>query len=74
MARCENCDKGRSRGIKQRHGRGVASKKFEYRAKQTKRILKPNLHRSTVVVDGVKKKMMLCTKCLRKVKGKSKGK
>ncbi len=74
MARCENCDKGRSRGIKQRHGRGVASKKFEYRAKQTKRILKPNLHRSTVVVDGVKKKMMLCTKCLRKVKGKGKGK
>jgi len=49
-------------------------KKFEYRAKQTKRILKPNLHRSTVVVDGVKKKMMLCTKCLRKVKGKGKGK
>jgi ribosomal protein L28 len=26
----------------------------------------PNLHMATVVIDGVKRKMKLCTKCIRK--------
>ncbi len=35
---------------------------------RTKRLRKPNLHRSTLVINGAKKKISLCTRCLRMVK------
>jgi large subunit ribosomal protein L28 len=68
MAKCENCGKGKLGGATSRHSRGVASKKFEKRAHKSKRVLKPNLHRASIVINGVRKSMLLCTKCLKKLK------
>lgn len=39
--------------------------------RRTRRIFKPNLHTSRVEVNGVMKRMKLCTKCMRMLKGKS---
>jgi large subunit ribosomal protein L28 len=33
---------------------------------RTKKVYMPNLHTATVLIDGVKKKMKLCTKCIRR--------
>jgi ribosomal protein L28 len=65
---CDNCGKGSMSAAKHRHRRGVASHKFEYRAPVTKRLLKPNLHVANILVAGTKTKMLLCTKCLRRLK------
>lgn len=37
---------------------------------RTRKIFKPNLHSAKVMVNGVSKKMRLCTKCLRLLKKK----
>ena len=37
---------------------------------RTRKIFKPNLHSAKVVVNGIKKSMKLCTKCLRILKPK----
>jgi len=39
--------------------------------RRTRRIFKPNLHVVRVEVGGVTKRMKLCSKCLRLLKGKS---
>jgi len=36
--------------------------------RRTRRIFKPNLHRAKVTVNGITRRMKLCTKCLRKFK------
>jgi large subunit ribosomal protein L28 len=36
---------------------------------RTKRVFKPNLHAARIVVGGVQKKVKLCTKCQRILKG-----
>lgn len=62
MARvCEVCGKGIMRGHKVSHAK-----------QRTKKIFKPNLQTVRVVVDGRKRKMKVCTKCLRTLK-KSQG-
>ncbi len=58
--RCENCGKGIM------YGHNVSHSK-----RRTRRIFKPNLHRVKVVVGGISKRMKLCAKCLRLLKGKS---
>ncbi len=55
--KCVKCGKGGQRGHHVSHAKN-----------RTKRVFKPNLKRATVKVDGVKQRMMLCTKCLKKVK------
>ncbi len=35
---------------------------------RTRKIFKPNLHRSHVMLNGVARRVKLCTKCLRTVK------
>jgi len=58
--KCENC----GRGIM--YGHNVSHSK-----RRTRRIFKPNLHRVKVVVGGISKRMKLCSKCTRLLKGKS---
>ena len=39
--------------------------------RRTRRIFKPNLHTSRIEVNGIMKRMKLCAKCMRLLKGKS---
>lgn len=52
--RCDYCGKGVM------HGHNVSHSK-----RRTKRTFKPNLHKAKVELNGVKKRLRLCTKCLR---------
>lgn len=54
---CQNCGKGIMRGHKVSHSK-----------QRTKKIYKPNLHWAKIMVKGKKKRMLLCTKCLKKIK------
>jgi large subunit ribosomal protein L28 len=58
--KCQNCGKGIM------YGHNVSHSK-----RRTRRIFKPNLHTVRVEVDGVLKRMKLCSKCTRLLKGKS---
>lgn len=58
--KCQNC----GRGIM--YGHNVSHSK-----RRTRRIFKPNLHTARVAVNGMMKRMKLCTKCLRLFKGKN---
>ena len=57
---CQNCGKGIMRGHKVSHAK-----------QRTKKVYKPNLHKSTLYINGVKKKLLLCTKCLKTLKKKA---
>ena len=59
--KCANCGKGIMIGHRMSHAKN-----------RTRRIFKPNLHKSRILVGGMYKTMRLCTKCLRLFKGKSK--
>lgn len=52
--RCEICGKGPMTGNLVSHSN-----------RKTKRVSKPNVQRVKVVVDGVPKRMRICTRCLR---------
>lgn len=70
--KCDNCGKGIMIGRSHRHHPGVAGGRWKKRAPKTVKIFRPNLHVARVIVNGVSKRMKLCTKCLRLLKGKSK--
>jgi len=57
--KCDNCGKGIMIGHNVSHAKN-----------RTRRIFKPNLHSARVLVNGLSKKMKLCTKCLRTAKKK----
>jgi len=57
MANCENCGKGKMFGHTVSHAKN-----------RTRRIYRPNLHHVKIVVGGVRQKMLLCSKCVRKLK------
>lgn len=63
--KCDICEKGIMVGKQHRHHAGVAGNRWNKRAPKTQKIFKPNLHVVHVMLDGVKKKLKLCTKCLR---------
>jgi len=65
---CEICGKGKSVGRSSRHKRGVAGKRWRKRAPVTSRLFKPNLQKRTVIVNGEKKQMLLCAKCIKRIK------
>ncbi|RJQ37333.1 hypothetical protein C4559_03765 [Candidatus Microgenomates bacterium] len=69
--KCENCKKGTEIGRQHKHHPGIAGQRWKKRAPQTVKVFKPNLHMARVVVNGVSKRMKLCTKCTRLLKGKS---
>ena len=55
--KCDNCGKGVTHGHFVSHAKNRMNRTF-----------RPNLQRATIVVAGVKKKMMLCASCLRTLK------
>ncbi len=71
---CDICGKSIIYGRSQRHGRGVAGKRWSKRAQMTQRVFKPNLQKISVTIGGVKKQMLICTKDLRKLRSVGKGK
>jgi ribosomal protein L28 len=68
MARCDLCGKTRIFGNTQTHHRGVAGGQWKRKAPKTQKIFNPNLHVAWVVNDGTRKRLHLCTKCLRIVR------
>ena len=66
--RCEICGKKTVAGRSQQHKRGVAGKRWKKRAPSTLRLFKPNLQKKTLLISGEKKKMKICTKCLKRIK------
>ncbi|KKU04021.1 MAG: 50S ribosomal protein L28 [Candidatus Woesebacteria bacterium GW2011_GWC2_47_16] len=69
---CDNCGKRRVMGRSQRHGRGVAGKRWKKRAQVTPRVFKPNLQKVAVMVSGKKTSLLLCSDCLSKFKKEGK--
>lgn len=67
---CFNCGKGTIIGRQHRHHAGVAGGRWIKRAPQTVKAFKPNLHSAKILVNGVNKRVRLCTKCLRLLKQK----
>jgi large subunit ribosomal protein L28 len=57
--KCDNCGKGVM------YGHNVSHSK-----RRTRRIFKPNLHSARITLGSSKKKLRLCTKCLRELKGR----
>lgn len=55
--KCANCGKGVMYGHKVSHAKN-----------RTNRVFAPNLHPARVMIDGMLKRVKLCTKCLRKLK------
>ncbi len=55
-ARCEICGKGVIFGNKVSHANNKTNRRW-----------KPNLHKVTLTINGRKRKVRVCTKCLRKV-------
>jgi large subunit ribosomal protein L28 len=68
--RCDNCGKKSVAGRSQRHARGVAGKRWRKRAQSTIRTFKVNLQKVTIIENGKKVQKRLCTKCIKKIKGK----
>jgi large subunit ribosomal protein L28 len=65
---CEICGKSKSIGSSQKHRRGVAGKRWKKRVAKTPRTFKPNLQKKTLTINGEKKKMTVCAKCLKRIK------
>ena len=57
--KCFNCGKGIMVGHNVSHAKN-----------RTRKVFKPNLHRTRIVVSGRSMRVRLCTKCLRTIKGK----
>ena len=54
MAKCEICNKSVSFGIKVSHSH-----------RRSNRMWKPNIRRVRTTINGVRKRMYICTRCLR---------
>jgi len=65
---CQICGKRNVVGSSQKHKRGVAGKRWKFRAPETPRLFKINLQKKTVVVNGEKKQMRICAKCIKRIK------
>lgn len=58
--RCDICDKKTQRGKKIALIWGLKYRSIRFR--------KPNIRKTTLLVDGIKTKASICTKCLKQVK------
>jgi large subunit ribosomal protein L28 len=65
---CQICRKKSKVGRSQQHRRGVAGKRWKKRAPATARVFRPNLQRKTLIVNGEKKKMRVCAKCIKRIR------
>lgn len=68
MNKCYHCGKGALFGRSHTHHRGVAGGRWKKRAPKTQRIFEPNLQRIDIMVEGVRKRVRLCMKCLKRVR------
>ena len=66
--RCDICGKKSVTGRSQRHGRGVAGKRWKNRAQKTVKGFRPNLRLAVIEVGGVRKRVKICAKCLKRYK------
>lgn len=58
-------------GRSQKHKRGVAGKRWKYRAQVTPRLFRINLQKKTALINGKSKQMRLCAKCIKRIKNYS---
>lgn len=65
---CYNCGKGVLMGRTHTHHRGVAGGRWKKRAPKKQRVFFPNLQIVDILVDGTKKRVRLCTRCIKRVK------
>ena len=65
---CEICGKRSVAGRSQKHRRGVAGKRWKYRAQETLRLFKPNLQKVSLKINGEVKQMRICANCLKRIK------
>jgi ribosomal protein L28 len=68
MAVCEICGKKTVIGRRKQHKRGVAGRRWKKRAQVTIRKFKPNIHSATIMVGNKRKKVKICSKCLKRYK------
>lgn len=65
---CFHCDKGPMYGRSHTHRRGVAGGRWKKRAQKTARIFKPNLQKMSIIEKGVQAQILLCTKCIKRIR------
>lgn len=63
--KCDMCGKGRMVGSQHKHHKGVAGGRWIRRAPHTQKIFQPNLHMARIMMGTTRKRLKLCTKCLR---------
>jgi large subunit ribosomal protein L28 len=61
-AKCDICAKGTTFGRNIRYSHGG---QWERRAPKTSRTFKANLQNATIYVNGVARKVRICTRCMR---------
>lgn len=61
-SQCDICGRGTvfGRNIRHRH-----SGRWERKAPRTNRVFRANVHKRVVYVDGERRRMSICTRCLR---------
>jgi large subunit ribosomal protein L28 len=65
---CFHCKKKAVAGRSHTHHRGVAGGRWKKRAPKTQRLFKPNLHKVYIILQDKKQRVLLCSKCLKRVK------
>lgn len=65
---CYHCGKTIIYGHSHTHHRGVAGGRWKKRAPKTQRIFYPNLQKMEILEKGALKTVMLCAKCIKRVK------
>lgn len=65
---CYNCGKTVLFGRSHTHHRGVAGGRWKKRAPKTQRVFKANFVRLSIIEKGIKKRVRLCAKCLKRVR------
>ena len=62
MAMCEVCSKHTTFGRNIRH---KSSGRWERKAHKTNRTFEPNVHKKVMLVNGLRQRLSICTRCLR---------
>ena len=68
MAYCQICGRRGQVGRISRHRRGVASRKFSKRAPKKSRRFGANLQKTTFYINGRRITVVVCTRCLKKLR------
>lgn len=66
--KCSHCGKSTSVGRSRSHRRGVAGKRWKNRVTPTFRLFKPNLQKIKIEKNGKEEQVVLCAKCIKRLK------